>query len=332
MHGSSNWKEISTKTAIAALGIIAQFPLMVLVYYGNGENLAYPILSGVCEASFTILSLLLTFQSSQKAIREGDPELDREKEKIIGQIDQFLKELPTQYKDPEFIRTIEEHSDSLWELVQSSERIPTPSKGSTVLSNGAKAIGLFIACYITTVNGAVSYKGVKAWREDQEVLAILTTIFVSLANIKLLSQLCMDSAVSSYESLRDLANNQYRLPLGHAVSPLAWWIGRVFSNAVALLSFGTTATAAGYIPRVGNGLIAPAPFSSALLLNEHLNWTMDDLLLWTHSQCNPIVKKATHLNHSLTKFKEKIQDADSETLRQFLSFEQLSTDVTIPLL
>lgn len=329
-------KDIAFKTGIAALGLIAQFPLMVLVYYANGENLVYPMLSGVCEASFTILSLFLSFESSKKVIspEQLNPELESKRTIIEKQINRFLEELPTKYKDPAFVQRIEtifsnhppkteeECGRALLDLVFEAQGLPEQRNGSWdgVLSNLSKGIGLLIAGYITTVNGAVTYKGVKAWRSDQEALAILTTVFVSLANIKLLTKLCMDSATGYYEGLRDIFKGQYRPPLACSVSPVAWGLGRMVSNALSWLSFGTTAISArDYIPKVGNALIAPAPLSSALLLNENLNAASDDLLLWGIGKVNPKAERFNHLRVNLSSFRDKIQTAGPQALRKFLS-------------
>lgn len=353
----ANWKAIAMKTGIAALGIVAQFPIMVLAYYGNGENLFYPLVCGACEASFTILSLLLTFQSAKKSKAEAeiDSEIEDKRNLLVGQINRFLQELPSKYKDPIFAQKIDEifsnhppkseeqRGKDLLQLVFQAKGLPPLRKGSwdSTLNNLAKGVGFLVSCYLTTVNGAVSYKGVKAWRDDQEALAVLTTIFVSLANVKLMTKLCMDSATSYFEGIRDLIKNQYRPPLAHAVSPIAWYLGRAISTIGSWLSFGTTATAArDYIPKVGTALIGPAPLSSALLLNENLNWSVDDAILWANSKCDSRAKQFTHLNDSFLKFKEKVQDASPETLRQFLdqvpdineSPPKTPSDVRTPLL
>jgi hypothetical protein len=330
-----NWKDIAVKTGIAALGLIAQFPLMVLVYNGNGQNLVYPAITGLCEASFTILSLWLTLKSPKKPVVDGElnPGLEGNRKLLIGQIDRFLEELPSKFNDPFFTQKVEDifassppqteeqRGKALLDLVVDARGLPELRKGSWdgTLKNIAKGLGLFISLYLTTVNGAVSYKGVKDWRSDQETLAILTTAFVGLANLKLLNKMCMDSATSYYEGLRDIIKGQYRPPLAHAVSPKAWYIGRAVSTVCSWFSFGTTAIGArDYIPKVGSGLIAPAPLSSALLLNENMNWSADDLLLWAKSKCDSKVEKFNHINSSLQNFREVILNSNPQALQRFV--------------
>jgi hypothetical protein len=349
-HCCSKWKSIAIKTGIAALGLAAQFPFMVLTYYANGQNLVYPALTGVCEASFTILSLLMSFKSGQK--NTTDPELENKRHLFIRQIDRFLEELPSKYNDPSFVqkiegifsasppRTEEERGQALLHLVIEAKGLPELRIGAWdgTFKKIAKGLGLFISLYLTTVNGAVSYKGVKTWKDDQEALAILTTVFVSLANIKFLGKLCMDSAVSYYEGLRNILKKQYRPPLAHAVSPVAFYIGRAISTQVSWLSFGTTGLGArDYIPKVGKALIAPAPISSALILTENLNWTGDEFLLWAMSKCDSKVNKFNYISKGLSKFKEIIANSDPQSLQRFLEgipnlSEPVLSDQRTPLL
>jgi hypothetical protein len=330
-----NCRDIAFKTGVAALGMLAQFPLMVLVYQGNGENIVYPIITGLCEASFTILSLWLTLKSPKKpkVNEELNSGVEGNRKRLIAKINAFLEVLPSKFNDPVFAgrveeifasssqQTEEERGMALLHLVVNAEGLSELEKGSWdgTLSPIAKGLGLLISLYLTTVNGAVSYQGVKDWRNDQEALAILTTVLVSLANIKLLNKVCVDSATSYYEGLRDLIKGQYRPPLAHAVSPKAWCIGRAVSTVLSWFSFGTTAIGArDYIPKAGKGLIAPAPLSSALLLNENMNWSADDFLLWAHSKCDPKVERFSHVNDSLLRFREIIENADPEILQTFL--------------
>jgi hypothetical protein len=328
---SSRWKTIAKNTGIAALGIIAQFPIMVLAYYGNGENLAYPLICGACEASFTILSLLLTFQSSKKNTEnfETDSKLIEKRNTLIAHINCFLEELPEKYKNPDFSKKVdsifsrddsksdEERGKELLALIAEARGLPPVQKGAWngALTNLAKGIGILIAGYLTTVNGAVSYKAVKAWKSDQDILALATTVLVGLANIKLLTKLCMDSAQDYYEGIRDVIKGQYRPPLAYSVSPIGWGVGRAFSTIGSWLSFGTTATAArDYIPQVGNAFIGPAPLSSALLLNQNLNSTADHFLLSLKSKWDSKTKQFAHLNDSITKFKQEVESADEAAL------------------
>ena len=119
----------------------------------------------------------------------------------------------------------------------------------------------------------------------------------------------MDSATSSYEGARDLIKHQYRPPLAHAVAPAAWWVGRTLSNAVSWLSFGTTATAATEIPKAGHILLAAAPVSSALLLNQDLNNMVDGALLQLLSRRDPKAKRFAQLQHRLMQLKTEPTDA-----------------------
>lgn len=331
----SKWKDIAIKTGIAALGLIAQFPLMVLVYNGNGQNPVYPAITGLCEASFTILSLWMTLKSSKKPVSDQrlDPELEVNQKILIGQINRFLEELPSKYNDPIFAQKIEDvfsnsppkteeqRGKAILDLVIEARGLPKLRNGSWdgTFSNLAKGLGLFISLYLTTVNGAVSYQGVKAWKSSQEALAVLTTVFVGLANIKLLNKVCMDSATSYYQGFRDIIMGQYRPPLAHAVSPKAWYVGRAISTVGSWFGFGTTAVGArDYIPKVGNGLMVPAPLSSALLLNENLNWSADDFLLWAKSKCDSKAERFNHINNSLLKFREIVENSKPAALQRFL--------------
>lgn len=348
VKNSWNWKAIALKTGIAALGLISQFPLMVLVYYGNGGILAYPILSGVCDASFTMLSLLLSLPKNQKL----DEDTIARREALVTQIDRFLEELPTKYRDPAFSQKIdeifsqeksnEEQGKELLELVFEAQGLPELQKGrwDGAMSNLAKGIGYLISGYLTAVNGAVSYKGILAWKKDQAELAVITTILVSLANIKLLTNLCVNSAKNYYEGMRDIFKGQYRPPLACSVSPVSWFIGRSISNVVSWFSFGTNALGArDYFPKIGNALIWPAPLSSTLILNDTLAMTSDDILLWMHSKSNRNVQRISHINSGLQKFKEKIQNADTGELNGLLSQftgriinQPRLADITTPLL
>ena len=325
VHCSTRLKAIAINTGIAALGIIAQFPLMVLTYYGNNENILYPILSGVCESSFTILSLILSFQALTKS-SNNDPELEKRCDALVAQVDRFLEELPEKYKNPEFIQQLESignngSEDTLLNLILSAKGLPPIEKGNWdgVWRNIAKGVGVLISCYVTAVNGAVTYQGVKNWQENQEALAISATAFVSLANAYLLTKLCVDSSVNYYEGIRDVLSKQYRPPLAKTVAPVSWVAGRVFANLVSWLSFGTTGTAArDYVPLVGNILMGIAPISSALLLHETLNGTVDDSLLWIHSKCSKRIQMFKSLNQSLLEFKNQIQGVDRKVLSTFM--------------
>ncbi len=313
--GSSlHWKSVALKTGIAALGIVAQFPIMYLVYVGNGEQLAYPILSGVCEASFTILSLLMSLPKEQRL----EPEQALHLESVKNQIDRFLDKWPEKIRDPAFMQTVnqifsddksdEQRGRELLELVLKAEvgSLSPKTTCDRVGGNLAKAIGYLIASYLTVVNGAVSYRGVLAWKPDQVILATLTTITVSLANIQLLTSLCANSAKNYYEGARDYLTGQFRPPLAHSVSPACWYVGRILSNIVSWLSFGTTALGAlNYFP-AGDIVCWPAPLSSALLLNDNLVMASDDTLLWIKSQCNSDISRIAHIHRALQKFRSNI--------------------------
>lgn len=331
---SWRWKDAAIKTASASLGLLAQFPIMVLVYYGNDENLAYPIITGVCEGSFTILSLLLSFQSASGTEEEIDPEL-REKLAVFSeQIDRFLEELPVRYEEAGFMEKVErifedgseiteeQRGAELLHLILESRGMPVPNKGAwdPMYEKIAKGLGIFITAYLTAANGAVTFQGVKKWKEDQTALASLTTVLVSAANVKLLWKCCVDSAQSYYEGIRDMARGRFRPSLAFAMSPVSWIASRVASATMAWFSFGTTAVSVrDYIPVVGNALIAPAPVSSAFLLRESLNGGADDGLLWAQSRCSGKARKFAHLHESLSQFKEKIHKAHPVVLREFLA-------------
>lgn len=329
---TKDWKDIAQKIASAGLGIAAQFPIMVLVYYANGENLFYPLITGTCEASFTILSLLLSCRSAQSSREEIDAGLAKKRNALIEYIDRFIEELPSRYHDAGFVREMEaifaddplksneQRGRELLDCILRARGLPELDKGryDEVLKKVATGVGTLIAAYLTTVNGAVSYKGVLAWRSDQEVLAVLATAFVGLANIKLLGKFCIDSARSYYEGLRDVAKGQYRRPLAASIAPRQWLVGRVVSTALSWFSFGTTAVSArDYVPKAGDTLVSLAPVSSALLLNDSLNGSSDKIVLWANSR-DAKVKRFMHLDKTLRAVKEMLQSADSGALERYL--------------
>lgn len=332
---SINWKGIAIKTAIAGLGIIAQFPIMVLVYYGNDKSLFYPLITGACEASFTILSLLMSFQSKQSTSPDKviDPALERKRKIVIELIDRFIEELPEKYKDPVFSQKIDdiftnnsmksndERGRELLNLILEARGLPELEKGpyDKKMNKIATALGVLIAAYLTTVNGAVTYQGTIAAKPDAIALGVLATLFVSLANIKLLGKLCIDSAKSYYAGIRDIVKGQYRPPLACVTCPRKWLAGRVMSTALSWSSFGTTAVSArDYIPKAGNALISLAPTSSALLLGESLNETSDQFTSWINSRSDVKAKQFTNLSKSVLNFKELLQNADIEALGKYL--------------
>lgn len=330
----SRWREAAIKTASACLGLIAQFPIMVLVYYGNDENLAYPIITGVCEGSFTILSLLLSFQSASRDGEVLDPELQDQLVVFSGQIDRFLEELPARYEDPAFAAKIErmfaddpelseeQRGNELLRLILEARGLPIPQAGvwDPIYEKIAKGLGVFITAYLTAANGAVTFKGVKKWKEDQTALASLMTILVSAANVKLLWKCCVDSSQSYYEGIRDLARGRFKPSLAFAMSPVSWIASRIATATMGWFSFGTTAISVrDYIPVVGNALIVPAPVSSAFLLRESLNGGADEGLVWARGKCDAKAKKFAHLQGSLSQFKEKMHKARPEYLREFFA-------------
>ncbi len=332
-HFFSHCKEIARKTTAAVLGIALQFPFMILAYKYNGRKWIYPVLTGACEGVFTILSLLTSFKFLQSKFQgKLDPELEKKREWFAKQIDCFLEELPLKYKDPDFVKEIdtifnsnmteEECGKALLSLVLKAKGLPEPQKGSwdSLWTPFAKGVGIFITLYLTFVNGAVSYKGVKDWKEDQEALAVLATIVVSLGNLKLLIDLCIGSAANFYEGLRDIMKGQYRIPLACAVSPVAWCLGRIASAFLSCTSFGTTAiSASDYVPK-GENLVWPsAPISAALLLGGDLNETSDSLILFAKSKTNATIRQFALLHKHLLFFKRKVQNAHPKTLRIFFA-------------
>lgn len=287
-----SWQQTALHVGIAALGLVSQFPLMVLVYYGNGENWAYPALSGICEASFTVLSLLLTLHAREPNAAEG-----------LALVDQALQDLSTY--------PIENY-EALVEVVQNRqiEGISRSDQGLVRSDMGkqmASMIGLMVALYLTTVNGTVSYQGVKAIDSRLESVAIAATVLVSAANIALLAKCCMDSAVNYYEGGRDLIRGRYASPIAKQIAPKSWWTARAAAATFAWLAFGTTATAAGYLPKVGSSFTAIAPLSAALLLNAQLNEVADACVLWTH-RGKEEVKQFQSLRKALLEWKEELQN------------------------
>ncbi len=334
---SRNWKTVALNTTAAALGIVVQFPIMILVYYGNEENLVYPLITGMCEGSFTILSLLLSIRSSQKLVTSDeavDPEIERKKAIITEQIGRFLEELPIKYKDPDFVTRInalfsddaqasdESRGRAVLDLILEAQGLPEIDKGAWdgPLNKLAAGLGLFIAGYLTAVNAAVTYKGITDWKPDQEALAVTATTVISLSNIHLLSKLCVDSAKVYYANMRDLAKGQYRPPLAQVMSPTTWLMGRTCATALSWSSFGTTGVAArDYVPKVGTALIGPAPVSSALLLRESLESVSDDVVLWASCRSNATNTKFRDLHSAVMQLKETIPELGQESLRKIFS-------------
>lgn len=316
----SSWdcKAAAIKIGIAGLGLISQFPIMYLVYVGNGENLDYSILSGVCEASFTILSLFMSLP--KKRLIEHQAKAS-ELEEIKKKIALFLEELPSKKNDLEFIQKIndifsgdmldEQKGQALLHIILNTagENRAVPKNNCDRVSGKiAEAIGYLISGYLTVVNGAVSYKGILVWKSDQVPLAIFAAVVVSLANIKLLTSLCVDSAKNYYEGMRDIATGRYRPPLAYSFSPCAWYVGRIISNGLSWLSFGTSALGArDYLP-AGDVMAWAAPISSALLLNDTLGSSWDAVVLWMKSNIDPEVKKIARVYTAVLKFKEKIEE------------------------
>lgn len=321
-----SWKQTAIKASALGLGILAQLPFIVLTYYENDGNLFYPIATGACEGVFTVLSLLMSFQSTKK-----DPSAETLREAISTQCDHFLENLPEKYKDPAFTNRLEEifsldslltedeRSTELLKLIQAEKPEPQPpgDKTDKILSITAKVLGALIAGYVTVANGAVTYRGVKSW-SDQEALAVAATTLVSLSNVHLVGKLCIDSAKNYYEGIRDIIKGTYRPPLAHAMSPKLWTIGRVASTALAWFSFGTTAISVrDYIPVAGNALIALAPISSALLLRESLNQGSDQLVLWGSSKHDAAANRFVHLHNGILGLKNRIETATLQELRSF---------------
>lgn len=352
-----NWKGVAIKVASAALGMITQIPFIYLSYKENG-NLLYPILTGACEGSFTILSLLMSARAlfSSKKI---EPEIERKQKDLIKQINLFLEELPEKYRDFSFKQKIneifanplkpkEQRSRDLLNLIVNAKGSPQPTTGGSCTNVGRKlaiCLGFLTACYLMYVNGWVTYRAMNALqngensaREDTgdtlpKAISIASAVSVGLANAYLLGKLCMDSAKNLYDSLRDLCTRQYRPPLAYSVSPITWSIGRVFSNALSWLSFGTTAISArDYVPVIGNALIFPAPLSSSLYLAEGLNEISDRVVLKIN--CNSTTKQFYHLHQSLSLFRDRLETSSPQVLNRFFqylpNFETVQTQPTEP--
>ena len=328
-----NWNDTAQKIALAGLGIAAQFPIMVLVYYGNNGNLVYPLITGVCEGSFTVLSLWMSLRSSKKLATnsESDSTFEDTRQSLLEQVDRLKEELALKYNDPVFEEQINsifspkktngDRERELLGLILAAEGYPELDKGrfDHALQKLATGLGLFTAAYLTTVNGMVTYKGVLAWNPEQKALAGVATAVVCIANAEFLGRLCINSAKDYYEGIRDVAKGQYRAPLAGVVSPYKWLAGRVLSTTSSWLSWGTTALGArDYFPAPENKVfIGPAPLSSALLLNGALNETADDVVLWACSS-DQKVKRFAHIQKCLLTFRARLETAEVKPLENYL--------------
>jgi|GEM_PF-4811880 len=192
------------------LGLVAQYPLAIMVYNAHGNRLVYPILCTGCEGAFSILSLLMSVRQ------------------------------------------------------RNSEESGAVGRQEWV----ARVVGALCALYFTVVNGSVVYDALR----DRGLGVDLSFLgLVSVANLYLLYDVCKGSAMSLSTGGEGEAKR---------VMPKAWYAGRAFCFAVALLSCGTTGVASGHMPKGSVPyLTALAPLSALLILYKPLTDLWDLFLM-----------------------------------------------------
>lgn len=338
-------KQTAWKVAVASLALGAQIPFVLNAYYTEQGSWVFPLASGVCDAAFTIASLWKSRRAAPIPVtddlRNDAGKIEQRKQEFLEQIDLFLEQLPINYRNDVFIGKLRSclfndpafadgwRSEELLKLILSVQKETQVPFGSTNVTAGnvALGIGALIALYLTTARGALAYQGIVEWNRDLDVLAGFSAAIVSLANVRFLTKICMSSALSYYQTAREITTHRYTAPLAYAVSPCLWTAGRVVTTTLAWFSFGTTFSCMrDHIPKAGEVLSGFAPIASGILLHSTLNRVFDTFVLWQKSKCKHSARSAAHVQSALQRFKKQFENASLEDIRTFLNELPKPTD------